>query len=143
METEQAKIRILDNGLKVVLEKGSMPSENTIIHVAIYNNKYYLEDKYICDYDYDLTGKYLYDYIESFRYIPEDEIDLSVNFIELWYKVINGEFIEMKRKETSYSDVYIRKKLSSTPFLDLCVGEAEELYEDDEVITVHLPSAPL
>ena len=141
----ETRIRILDNGTKVVLEDGDMLSDGSRIHVVIFHNKmdpqnnYYDVDEYLGDYGYDLTGRYLYDYLNSFRHLPEDEDELSVKFTELWYEVINGDFVEMKRQETSYSDGYIKQKLNSASFPTICVGEEKQRYEDEEEVIVLPP----
>lgn len=144
MENE-AKIRILDNGSRVVLEDGCMLSDGSRVHIAIIHRKddpqgyHYDVDNFIGEYNYDMTGRYLYDYLAWFRYLPEDDEDTSVKFTELWYEVIDGEFVEMKRQETSYSDVYIKQKLKAVSFPSICFDDDEHLNEDDKGVLVPPP----
>ena len=137
MKEEKTKIRILDNGSRLVLEDGCMLSDGSRVHIAIIHRKdgpqcyFYDVDNYIGEYNYDITGKYLYDYLSWFRWLPEDDEDTSVKFTELWYEVIDGEFMEMKRQETSYSDVYIKQKLKSASYPSICCEYEEQLNEKD------------
>jgi len=92
---------IEDHGFDLAME----PREGLRIHVCYYNEECFARD-FSGMLSKDLTEEMLEWFLAN-RAIEIDE-DHSVKFTEVWYEATAGEWIELKRKETIYSDKLIR-----------------------------------
>lgn len=100
-------VEFFDHGFNVALKKGEIHLEDEFrIHICFYNDECYAReyDGELCK---DLTNE-MFDWYLANRCDDAGE-DRTIKFTEVWYDVIAGELIEIKRKETTYSDDYFRK----------------------------------
>ncbi len=92
---------IKDHGFDLAME----PREGICLHVCYFNDECYAID-FTGALSQDLTEEMLACYLAD--YAKETDEDHSVKFTEVWYELIAGEWVEIKRTETAYSDKLIR-----------------------------------
>lgn len=80
--------------------------EGLRIHVCYYDDTHYARDFY-GELSMDLTSEML-DWFLANEELDADE-DLTTKFTEVWYDTSAGELVEIRRKETTYSDELIRE----------------------------------
>ena len=91
-----------DHGFDLAMEQ----REGFRIHVCYYNNDCYARDL-AGELSMNLTDEMLEWYLVN-RAKDSDE-DHSIKFTEVWYDPIDGERVEIKRRETTYSNELMRR----------------------------------
>ena len=97
---------IIEHGFAVALEKGELPSNGLCVHVCFYNDDCFALD-YYGELSMNLTDEMLSWFLANESL--DGNTDLTSRFIEVWYDTSTGELVEIKRRETTYSDKLIRE----------------------------------
>ena len=96
---------IIEHGFAMALENGEIPLDGLRVHICFYNDECFALD-YYGELSMDLTTETL-DWFLANECLDWNK-DLTTKFTEVWYETSSGKNIEIKRKETIYSDELIR-----------------------------------
>ncbi len=107
-------VKFFDHGFDVALKEGEIHLTDRLrIHICFYN-----DESYARDYDGEFGKDLAYEMYD--RYLAnrcEDDMDRAIKFTEVWYDVIAGKLVEIKRRETTYPDGQIREFVAPRQYL--------------------------